>query len=148
MENSYFHCHLLVLLSKHQKMFVKIFPVISVHEFHTVLFFFADPDNFFFDIFNIFSCYFCFYITFIFFSDPGFLKTKAVLFPLLGPFGFKLLFVLTADKIQICGLIPLVLVWGSFFLGLSLAVNAIHQLTDGEFMTIVSYCEKKFILMY
>lgn len=52
---------------------------------------------------------------------------------------------LTADKIQISGLIPLVLVWGRFFPGTPLAFNAFHYfvITDVEFMTIISYCEKK-----
>lgn len=33
---------------------------------------------------------------------------------------------------------------------LLLALDAFHQfrVTDGEFMTIISYCEKKFILIY
>lgn len=53
MENNYFHCLLVVLLINHQEMFVKIFPAVTVHKFHTVFggVFFADLDNFFFDIF-------------------------------------------------------------------------------------------------
>lgn len=55
MENNYFQCLLVVLLSNHWEMFVKIFPAITVYKFHIVPIL-ADPDNFFFDIFhNFFS---------------------------------------------------------------------------------------------